>query len=241
MDTNVFIEPLIQSLREQYDAKRHERAKGYYPSSMEIIGVTNQGIKAVYDEYMDAFKALHADDQWAGAIALCNAGIFEAQQLGYMLLNKSRKAMTEMNREKILAVAGIQDNWVSVDSYSVWFSGKAWRLGHIDDDEVMGWCSSEDRWIRRKALVSTVSLNQKSHGGAGDTTRTMMVCKALVADRDDMVVKALSWALRELSKRDRESVIAFMDQYKDQLAARVRREVGSKLSTGKKNPGTKRS
>jgi 3-methyladenine DNA glycosylase AlkD len=83
--------------------------------------------------------------------------------------------------------------------------------------------------------VCTVPLNIQSRGGAGDTARTLRVCKALVADRDDMVVKALSWALRELSKRDRAAVTAFLDEHRLRLAPRAWREVTSKLTTGLKN------
>ena len=67
-----------------------------------------------------------------------------------------------------------------------------------------------------------------------------MVCEMLVADRDDMVVKALSWALRELSKRDSDSVRSFLGKYKNVLAARVVREVNNKLKTGLKNPRKQR-
>jgi len=49
-----------------------------------------------------------------------------------------------------------------------------------------------------------------------------------------MVVKALSWALRELSKRDADCVKAFLRTEDLRLAARVRREVRSKLETGRK-------
>jgi 3-methyladenine DNA glycosylase AlkD len=58
----------------------------------------------------------------------------------------------------------------------------------------------------------------------------------LVADRHDMVVKALSWALRELAKRDPESVRLFLSAHHDKLAARVIREVSNKLAAGRKNP-----
>jgi 3-methyladenine DNA glycosylase AlkD len=50
-----------------------------------------------------------------------------------------------------------------------------------------------------------------------------------------MIVKAMSWALRELSKSDRQAVIGFLEDYQDQLHPRVKREVGTKLRTGKKN------
>ena len=99
----------------------------------------------------------------------------------------------------------------------------------------MEWTRVDDRWVRRRALVSTVALNQKSHGGTGDTPRTLTICETLIGDKDDMVIKALSWALRELSKRDHESVRRFMEKHDELLAARVRREVWTKLKTGRKN------
>jgi 3-methyladenine DNA glycosylase AlkD len=61
----------------------------------------------------------------------------------------------------------------------------------------------------------------------------------LLADRDDMVVKAMSWALRELAKRDPDSVRDFLSKHENELAKRVLREVRNKLKTGLKNPQRK--
>jgi hypothetical protein len=79
-------------------------------------------------------------------------------------------------------------------------------------------------------------LHVRSHGGTGDVARTLAVCRLLAEDPDDMVVKALSWALRELVVHDPEAVRAFLDEHDDVLAARVKREVRNKLRTGLKNP-----
>ncbi len=95
---------------------------------------------------------------------------------------------------------------------------------------------SPDRWWRRAALVSTVPLNLKARGGHGDTARTLLICRLLIADRDDMVVKAMSWALRELSRHDPQVVRVFLAEYEGRFAARVVREVQHKLTTGLKNP-----
>ena len=86
------------------------------------------------------------------------------------------------------------------------------------------------------ALVSTVALNMRSHGGYGDAERTLAICRLLVEDYDDMVVKALSWALRELVGHDSKAVRAFLGEHEGVLAARVKREVRNKLRTGLKNP-----
>jgi len=81
-----------------------------------------------------------------------------------------------------------------------------------------------------------VPLNNTARGGTGDTKRTLSVCEMLVHDREDMVVKALSWALRELSKKDPKAVQRFVSAHRPRLAPRVIREVNAKLSTGLKNP-----
>jgi 3-methyladenine DNA glycosylase AlkD len=60
----------------------------------------------------------------------------------------------------------------------------------------------------------------------------------LAPDRDPMVVKALSWALRELAKREPAAVRAYLAANAARLPALVRREVGNKLATGLKNPLT---
>jgi 3-methyladenine DNA glycosylase AlkD len=54
----------------------------------------------------------------------------------------------------------------------------------------------------------------------------------MVSDHEDMIVKALSWALRILSEVDRKAVETFVTAHKDVLAARVKREVGPSCAQG---------
>ncbi len=103
---------------------------------------------------------------------------------------------------------------------------------------IMGWTRSADRWWRRAALVSTVALSRR--GGVDDVRKTFRTCAALVSDRDDMVVKALSWALRELGKKHPEKASKFLADHRRDLAARVIREVENKLTTGLKDPRRRR-
>ena len=128
---------------------------------------------------------------------------------------------------------GLAD-WPSIDLFGVTVLGQAWREGLVTDRKIHSWAKSSDRWRRRLALVATVPLNLKARGGNGDSRRTLQVCRILLDDRDDMVVKAMSWALRELAKRDPEVVADFTELNADRLAPRVKREVGNKLRTGRK-------
>lgn len=125
-------------------------------------------------------------------------------------------------------------DWGSVDAFGCSVSGPAWRRGRLPDAAVQRWAASPDRWWRRAALVSTVPLNLRSRGGTGDAGRTLDIWRRLAGDDDDMVVKALSWALRELVVWDPEAVRRFLDAHRDVLAPRVTREVRSKLEAGRK-------
>jgi 3-methyladenine DNA glycosylase AlkD len=151
------------------------------------------------------------------------------------LVAARRDVMRLLTRGSVEALGKGLSSWDEVDSFACTVSGSAWRDGQIDDATIAAWAASEDRWWRRAALVSTVPLNLKSRGGAGDARRTLWVCDLLLADRDDMVVKAMSWALRALAVRDPAAVRAYLNEHDNELAPRVKREVKTKLDTGLKN------
>lgn len=161
----------------------------------------------------------------------------QERQFAYELVHARRGAIGTLGGADVDAMAVGLDGWGPVDHFATWVAGPAWREGRVSNRFIRRWLASDDRWLRRAAVVATVALNSKARGGAGDARRTIDVCRAVVDDRDDMVVKALSWALRELAKRDRRAVEQFLDTHDDRLAARVKREVGNKLRTGLKNPG----
>jgi len=127
-------------------------------------------------------------------------------------------------------------SWGAVDCFARTLAGPAWLQGQVSDERIHQWARSESPWWRRAALVSTVAWNVRSQGGPGDVPRTLAVCRLLVDDHDDTVVKALSWALRELVVHDPQAVRDFLQDHQHALAARVKREVTNKLKTGLKNP-----
>lgn len=154
----------------------------------------------------------------------------------YEVLAGHQSAFDSLGAAEIEALGQGIDSWKAVDEFARVLSGPAWLRGQIPDDVITRWAHSRDLWWRRAALVSTVALNMRSHGGPGELTRTLAVCRLLAADPEDMVVKALSWALRELVPHDPQAVEAFLQEHESVLAARVKREVSNKLVTGLKNP-----
>ena len=156
--------------------------------------------------------------------------------LAYELVHHHRAALRSLGEQELEQLGNGIDSWEDVDTFACYLSGPAWREHQVPDALIERWAHSPDRWWRRAALVSTVPLNNKARGGSGEAARTLLICQMLVADRDDMVVKAMSWALRELVKHDPQAVSDFLQEYRGAIAPRVVREVQNKLSSGLKNP-----
>jgi len=160
--------------------------------------------------------------------------------IAYELIHHHPSALSRLTAWQLEQLGRGIASWAAVDCFGIYLAGPVWRERHVPNGLIHGWARSADRWWRRAALVSTVPLNSKARGGNGDTYRTLQVCRLLERDRDPMVVKALSWALRELSKRDPRAVREYLARRRDVLPARVLREVSNKLATGTKNPKGKR-
>jgi 3-methyladenine DNA glycosylase AlkD len=164
---------------------------------------------------------------------------FEYRFVAYELVCHHRAALSSLGEKELELFGQGIDSWGDVDTFACYLAGPAWREHQVPGELIHRWARSEDRWWRRTALVCTVALNNKARGGRGDTARTLEVCRILVKDRDDMVVKAMSWSLRELSRRDPQAVRDFLAEHNGALAPRVVREVNTKLTTGLKNPRRK--
>jgi 3-methyladenine DNA glycosylase AlkD len=172
----------------------------------------------------------------AAATTLVDGGSIAERFVAYELVAYHPEAHSRLNAATLRRLGRGLDSWGAVDMFGCYLAGPAWRARQVPDDEIHRWTRSRTRWWRRAALVATVPLNVPARGGTGDARRTLGVCALLIDDRDDMVVKALSWALRALVGRDAKAVRQFLATHRSALAPRVRREVESKLTTGRKNP-----
>ena len=205
-------------------------------SQVEAMPVRNApALRALRREYSKRIKAASAAEVVRIAAALIDHRRVH-RFIGDELTASRPDALGNLGRTELERLGAGISSWDEVDCFACYLSGPAWREGQIDDKTIMEWARSADRWWRRAALVSTVPLNVKTRGGQGDARRTLRICRLLLDDRDEMVVKAMSWALRELSKRDPAAVRRYLASRGERVAARVRREVANKLATGLKNP-----
>jgi 3-methyladenine DNA glycosylase AlkD len=206
-----------------------------------LRGAPAARLRALRREYSRQLAGAAAPAVVRLALRLVAAGGTERRFVAYELVHCHRAALASLGERTLARLAGDLEGWGAVDCFACYLAGPAWRERQVGDPVIRRWARSHDRWWRRAALVSTVPLNSRARGGAGDSPRTLALCRMLVGDRDDMVVKAMSWALREVAKRDPAAARRFLAEHRAALAPRVVREVGNKLATGLKNPRRRRA
>jgi 3-methyladenine DNA glycosylase AlkD len=227
---------ITDSLYGFQEEKRKISAESNHPTKLEIIGVTNPNIKKVVTELRLMLKPWEQTDKKALLFYLTESNLFECHLLSYYFLEKEKKLLESLNFNEVKKLAACLDNWVLVDTYSTFILGYLWCRGLIKDNYIYSLLESENVWMRRTAIVSTVALNQTARGGSGDTLKTIVVCEKVAHEKHPMIVKALSWALRVLISTDRRAVIGFLIDHESILHNQIKREVNNKLNTGLKNP-----
>jgi 3-methyladenine DNA glycosylase AlkD len=201
-----------------------------------LPGLQTHSVRRVRREFSKRLSKTPPEHVIQVALRLLDEPAIEYRFVAYELVRHHRAALASLRERELERFGRGIDSWGGVDMFACYLAGPAWRENQVSHSLIHRWARAKDRWRRRAALVSTVPLNSKAMGGTGDIARTLEVCRLLVSDRDDMVVKAMSWALRTLANRDPGAVREFLADYKDMLSPRVVREVRNKLSTGLKNP-----
>ncbi|HET6889814.1 MAG TPA: DNA alkylation repair protein, partial [Pyrinomonadaceae bacterium] len=194
-----------------------------------------ESIRRIRREFSKQLAEASAEEVVRIALNLARRSEIQYRFFAYELVHHHGQALRSLRTRSLEELGKGIESWSTVDCFACYLAGPAWRENQVPDTLIKRWTRSKDHWWRRAALVSTVPLNSKARGGKGDVRRTLEICELLVDDREDMVVKALSWALRELAKRNPESVYDFLARYEGKLASRVSREVKNKLHTGLKN------
>lgn len=106
-----------------------------------------------------------------------------------------------------LTVTDRINNWDLVDLSCQYIIGP--QLMDGDDRSVLVMlAASESMWRRRIAVVSTLWMVR--HGEVDDA---IGICTMLLGDREDLIRKACGWVLREVGKKDKGRLTAFLDRH----------------------------
>lgn len=232
---NILTTETLEALHDLADPSQQEFLKTMVPSQKEVLGIKAPQLRLILKELKGATATLSNREKIELAIEWVKTNVHEMGQMAYEFVGFNKDLLAELTKKDLKAMNYKLDNWASVDAFSVYLNGRAWKLGILQDKDLIEMIKSNSVWQRRIAVVSTIPLNRKDKKSLPQPERTLMICDFIVADHEDMVVKALSWALRELSKQEPDVVRNYIEKHREVLHKRVLREVNNKLTYGTKN------
>lgn len=104
------------------------------------------------------------------------------------------------------------NNWDLVDLATPQIAGGYFVAAGMDDQACLeateALFRSENLWERRMAILSTFALIR-----AGRFMPTLRRAEECLSDRRDLIQKASGWMLREVGKRDEETLIGFLQRH----------------------------
>lgn len=177
---------------------------GEYGEGDRFLGVTvpvNRAIaKAHIETPIDEIQRL-VESEW-----------HEARLCGLLILcyRYKRRKTADSEREEIvrfyLRNARHCDNWDLVDLTCRDILGE--YLVNRDRSILYRLAGSDCLWERRIAIVSTWAFIHRD-----DFTDTLALAEQLLGDPHDLMRKAVGWMLREVGKRDRATLTAFLEKH----------------------------
>lgn len=207
------------------EAAEAERAKyeRYFPVATrrkgdEFIGVRMGTVFEIAKAFAPAMTLAEIEKLLESEIHEARAGAVSTMSKQYAL-----KATTEARRKDLydlyLRRHDRINDWDLVDLGAYYVIGP-WLVGK-PHDVLYRLAKSKDPWERRTAILATFSFIRR-----GDTTDTFAIAEMLLGEKEDLIQKAVGWALRSTGP----ALIPFLDRHAAKMPRPTLRNAIEKLT-----------
>lgn len=176
--------------------------KGEYGEGDRFLGVVVPNTRRVARQCKDA--------PFAVVEQLLGSPWHECRLCGLLILVERFKKADERCRKVVydLYCSNTQwiNNWDLVDLSVPYIVGE--YLLDKPRTQLYVWAQSHSLWERRMAIVATHAFVRRS-----DFTDACALSERLLLSQHDLMQKAVGWTLREVGKRDKEVLTAFLDRH----------------------------
>ncbi len=180
-------------------ARFFKTGKGEYGEGDKFIGITVPAQRAIAKK----FRHLELRD----IQKLLNSRIHEHRSTGLTILVAQYEAGDAATKQKVfdfyLQHTRRINNWDLVDGSAPYIVGK--HLLTQPRSVLYRLAKSQDLWERRIAMVATGAFIR-----TGDLKDTFGIAAQLLADKHDLIHKAIGWMLREAGKQSQARMTAFL-------------------------------
>ena len=137
------------------------------------------------------------------------------------LISMYKKEVYNISWNRINSWLDYIDNWETCDQLSSNIVTAIIVDNPFLTKELLILAKSSNKWKRRFAVATIANMN---HGGRQYPDETFSICETLLSDKEQVVSKAVGWALREISKKCPERTFNFLNQNKTVIPNRLLKE-----------------
>ncbi|MFX1416124.1 MAG: DNA alkylation repair protein [Promethearchaeota archaeon] len=121
------------------------------------------------------------------------------------------------------------DTWALTDPLCTVCLGTLLIRDWSIEKTVASWRKSENFWRRRATVLPYLHLSKKGFHRPEYTDKILRALKPHLSDKEFFVGKAVGWVLRELSKREPETVRSYIEENRTEMTKLAIREGSKKL------------
>ena len=177
---------------------------GQYGEGDIFIGITAPQIKSIAKQF---YKEVGFEE----IQSLLHSKIHEERALALvMLVVKFQKTKDVEVVDFYLKSENLQyiNNWDLVDVSCYKILGEYLLMNPDKVNLLYDFSKSENLWIRRIAIVSTLAFIRKNQ-----FEHTIKISETLLNDKHDLIHKAVGWMLREMGKKNEDVLLEFLNKH----------------------------
>ncbi|MDR1086814.1 MAG: DNA alkylation repair protein [Endomicrobium sp.] len=194
--------------------------KGRYAQNDILLGVRVSNQRLLAKKYCASIDLKEIE-------RLLQDEIHELRFIALVILSQKYKKATNDFKSKIAEIYlrnyKYINNWDLVDTSAPHISGHYWYNNELD--KFWEFAKSGNLWKERISMVSTFYFIRRNR-----FEETLKLVEMFLNHKHDLIHKASGWMLREVGKRDIDSLIIFLDKYVTKMPMTMLRYSIEKLS-----------
>ncbi|MBN1401088.1 MAG: DNA alkylation repair protein [Anaerolineae bacterium] len=193
-------------LRANADPERAAAAAPYFPSRPPILGAPSGLARQLGAALARELRARAVEELLQAAELLYTTGVMEDGACANEMLGRLWRRLSFADWDRFEGWLREFTCWGTTDSFCLKVLGHLVLRDGPPVKRLERWATSDGLWLRRAACVSLI---RAARAGA-HAPLTFRICDRLLDDPEPLVQKALGWTLKELTRADVESVVAFL-------------------------------
>ncbi|ABE32984.1 DNA alkylation repair enzyme family protein [Paraburkholderia xenovorans LB400] len=227
MTPDAFASEIGAALAPHANAERALAMRAYMRHQFEFIGVPTPLRRQAVLPVLKALQVQNADYLLACAHVLWTMPAREYQYVATDLLARKWKTLALGDIARLLTIAQHASWWDSVDPLAAVVGDvlKAARVEALQAQAAMDTAlRHESLWVRRIAMIHQLGWREHT-----DEDRLFAYARALAAESDFFIRKAIGWALRDYARHAPDVVSGFLSTSRDLISPLTLREASKHL------------